>query len=150
MRHVLYITCFSVTFLHNTITSFQCWNFLNQLRVCRIQGWLLDLGLCYIQFTIMLVYNLKDFKTVTIALHRSQLPCSLRRRDHRFESRLQHVCLSLCLYVILSFVTWGLCDELMTHPKESYRVSHTIRETSERKPWPDLGWCTIGEEKNKQ
>jgi hypothetical protein len=32
------------------------------------------------------------------------------------------VCL-LCLYVVLSCVGRGLCDGLITHPEESYRVS---------------------------
>jgi hypothetical protein len=32
------------------------------------------------------------------------------------------VCL-LCLYVVLSCVGRGLCDELITRPEESYRVS---------------------------
>jgi hypothetical protein len=31
------------------------------------------------------------------------------------------VCL-LCLYVVLSCVGRGLCDGLITHPEESYRV----------------------------
>jgi hypothetical protein len=40
-----------------------------------------------------------------------------------FESRSSmDVCL-LCLYVVLSCVGRGLCDELITHPEESYRVS---------------------------
>jgi hypothetical protein len=29
----------------------------------------------------------------------------------------------LCLYVVLSCVGTGLCDELITRPEESYRVS---------------------------
>jgi hypothetical protein len=33
------------------------------------------------------------------------------------------VCL-LCLYVVLSGI--GLCDELITHPEESYRASNYV------------------------
>jgi hypothetical protein len=33
----------------------------------------------------------------------------------------------LCLYVVLFCVGRGLCDGLMTLPKESYRVSYFIR-----------------------
>jgi uncharacterized Fe-S cluster-containing radical SAM superfamily protein len=37
----------------------------------------------------------------------------------------------LCLYVVLSGVDRGLCDELITRRKESYRVSHKgYRRTS--------------------
>jgi hypothetical protein len=35
------------------------------------------------------------------------------------------VCL-LCLYVVLSCVGRGLCDELITGPEESYRVSNCM------------------------
>jgi hypothetical protein len=33
----------------------------------------------------------------------------------------------LCLYVVLSCVGRGLCDELITRPEESYRVSNPVR-----------------------
>jgi hypothetical protein len=46
--------------------------------------------------------------------------------DHGFECRSGHGCLSLCLYVVLSCVGRGLCDELITRPKESYHVSNKI------------------------
>jgi hypothetical protein len=36
-------------------------------------------------------------------------------------ARGMDVCL-LCLYVVLSCVGRGLCDGLITHPEESYRV----------------------------
>jgi hypothetical protein len=35
------------------------------------------------------------------------------------------VCL-LCLYVVLSCAGRGLCDELITRPEESYRVSNSV------------------------
>jgi hypothetical protein len=35
------------------------------------------------------------------------------------------VCL-LCLYVVLSCVGKGLCDELITHPEESYGASNCV------------------------
>jgi hypothetical protein len=58
----------------------------------------------------------------------------LRRRSrplgywhHRFESRSRHGCLSLCFcvcfFVVLSYVGTGLCDGLITRPRESYQVS---------------------------
>jgi hypothetical protein len=36
----------------------------------------------------------------------------------------------------LSRVGRGLCDGLITRPKEFYRVSNKIRETSKRRPYP--------------
>jgi hypothetical protein len=47
------------------------------------------------------------------------------------------------LCVVLSCVGRGLYNDLITRPKESYRVSDKTRETSERRPWPDQGWSTI-------
>jgi hypothetical protein len=38
-----------------------------------------------------------------------------------------NVCLSLSLYVVLSCVSRGLRDELITHPKESYLMSSKIK-----------------------
>jgi hypothetical protein len=37
----------------------------------------------------------------------------------------------------------GLCDELIIHPKASYHMSYKIRETSERRRWPDLSWSMV-------
>jgi hypothetical protein len=54
------------------------------------------------------------------------------------------VCL-LYLYVVLSCVGKGLCDKLISGPKEYYRVSNNIIETPERRSWPDQGWSAIGE-----
>jgi hypothetical protein len=34
-----------------------------------------------------------------------------------------HGCLYLCFYVVLSCVGRGICDRLITRPKESYQVS---------------------------
>jgi hypothetical protein len=39
-----------------------------------------------------------------------------------FESRSYHGRLSLSFCVVLSYIGRGLCDGLITHPKESYRV----------------------------
>jgi hypothetical protein len=73
-------------------------------------------------------------------MSRSRWPRGLRRRswllgywDYGFESRY----LSLCLYVVFSCVGRGLCDELITRPKEAYQVSTNITETSQMIPWPD-------------
>jgi hypothetical protein len=56
----------------------------------------------------------------------SHWPRGLRRTswllgcwERGFESRLGLGCLSLCIYVALSCVGRGLCDELITHPEES-------------------------------
>ena len=42
----------------------------------------------------------------------------------------------------------GVCDGLITHPEESYRLSYVVchQETSSRrrKPWPALGCSAIG------
>jgi hypothetical protein len=61
---------------------------------------------------------------------RSRWPRSLTRRfwqlgywDRGFQFRLGHGCLSLCFYVVLSCAGRGLCDGLITRPKESYQVS---------------------------
>jgi hypothetical protein len=62
-----------------------------------------------------------------------------------FESGLVLGCLSLCLYVMLSCVVRGLCDELITRPKVSYHVSNKIRENSKRIPWPHLLWSATVE-----
>jgi hypothetical protein len=60
---------------------------------------------------------------------RSQWPRSLRLRfaavgcwDRGFQSRSAHG----CLYVVLSCVGRGLCDELITRPDDSYRVSNCV------------------------
>jgi hypothetical protein len=57
--------------------------------------------------------------------------------DHGFESSSRHGCLFLCLYVVLSCVGRGLCDELITRLKKSYHVSNKIRETSNIRSWLD-------------
>jgi hypothetical protein len=48
----------------------------------------------------------------------------------------------------------GLCDRLITHPEESYRLWHVIMcglETSVmRWPWPMLGCCTRGKKNIKE
>jgi hypothetical protein len=46
--------------------------------------------------------------------------------DHGFEYSLRHGCLSSYFCVVLSCVGRGLCEVLITHPKESYRVSKQI------------------------
>jgi hypothetical protein len=49
--------------------------------------------------------------------------------DRGFESRWgMDVC--FCLYVVLSCVGRGLCDGLITRPKESHQVSKIDYETS--------------------
>jgi hypothetical protein len=53
--------------------------------------------------------------------------------------------MSLCLYVVLSCAGRGLCDELITRPKDSCHASNKIRETLKRRSWPDPGWSAIGE-----
>jgi hypothetical protein len=68
----------------------------------------------------------------TNILCQSRWLCGLRRRsrllgywDRGFEYRSRYGCSSLCLlvYVVLSCVGTGLCDGLITCPKESYQVS---------------------------
>jgi hypothetical protein len=64
---------------------------------------------------------------------RSRWPLGLRRRSSAawlLESRVRialrtwmFVC---CVYVVLSGVGRGLCDGLITHPEESYRVSNCM------------------------
>jgi hypothetical protein len=55
-------------------------------------------------------------------------------------ARGMDVCL-LCLYVVLSCVGRGLCDDLITRPAESYRVSCmcVITETPKRGPMFQVG-----------
>jgi hypothetical protein len=67
---------------------------------------------------------------------RSRWPHGLRRRswplgywDHGFKSHLRHGRSSLCFCVLLSCVGRGLCDGLITRPKESYQVSLQDYET---------------------
>jgi hypothetical protein len=55
-----------------------------------------------------------------------------------------HGSLPLCLYVVLSCVGRGLCDELITGPKESYHILSKITETLKRRPSADPGWSAIG------
>jgi hypothetical protein len=93
-------------------------------------------------------YYLHD---VTTTVCWFQSPRGLRSRswllgcwDRGFESRSEHGCLSLCLYAVFC-VGGGLCDELITRPKESYHVSNKIRETSKMRPWRDPGWSAVGE-----
>jgi hypothetical protein len=58
--------------------------------------------------------------------------------------------LFLCLYVLLSCVGSGFCDQLITLPKESYHVSNNIIETKKRRPWPDPGWSATEEKRNEK
>jgi hypothetical protein len=83
----------------------------------------------------------------------SRLPRCLRRRswpfgcwDRGFESRLRHGCLLLSSCVVLSRVGIGLCDRLITRPKEFYHVSSKITETSKRRPLPDPWWTAVGKQ----
>jgi hypothetical protein len=50
-------------------------------------------------------------------------PWSLGRWDYGFESRSRHGCLSSSFCVVLFCTGRGLCDRLISRPKESYRVS---------------------------
>jgi hypothetical protein len=61
---------------------------------------------------------------------RFQWPHSLKRRpwwlecwDRGFESSLRHGCLFSPFCAVLSCVDKGLCDGLITRPKESFQVS---------------------------
>jgi hypothetical protein len=47
----------------------------------------------------------------------------LRYWDHGFESRSKLGCLSSCFCVVLFCIGRSLCDVLIAHPEESYRVS---------------------------
>jgi hypothetical protein len=74
--------------------------------------------------------------SITTFCGRSRWPLGLRRRswplacwNRGFESRPRHGCLSLWLYVTLSCVCRGLCDELIPRPKEYYTVSNKIHKT---------------------
>jgi hypothetical protein len=50
----------------------------------------------------------------------------------------------LGVYVLLSCVGRGLCDGLITHPEESYRVSNcVIKKRLSRRLRPDLGCRAI-------
>ena len=60
-------------------------------------------------------------------MHRSRWPCGLRRSslaalllDRRFEYRSEKGC--PCLLFVVSCSGSGLCDELITHSEESYRL----------------------------
>jgi hypothetical protein len=57
-------------------------------------------------------------------------PWSLGRWDHGFESGLRHGCLSSSFCFVLSCVGRGLCDQLITRPKESYQLSEIEHEIS--------------------
>jgi hypothetical protein len=58
----------------------------------------------------------------------SRWPRGPRRSwDRGLESRFGHRCLSLCLYVVLSYVGRGLCDKLIARPNESYHVSNKLK-----------------------
>jgi hypothetical protein len=53
-------------------------------------------------------------------------PCGLRPLgywDREFEARSRNRCLSLCFCVVLFCVGRGLCNALITSPKEFYQVS---------------------------
>jgi hypothetical protein len=69
----------------------------------------------------------QNINNLKVVLCRSRWPRGLRCRswplgywDRGFQSRLEHGCLCFC--VVLSCVDTGLCDGLITRPKESYRV----------------------------
>jgi hypothetical protein len=70
---------------------------------------------------------------------RARWPHGLRRMswplgcwDRRFEFCWGAWILSLCLYILLSYVGRDLCDELIPHPKEFYPVSNKIQSPNER------------------
>jgi hypothetical protein len=50
-------------------------------------------------------------------------------------SRGMDVCVS-CLYIVLTCVGRGLCEELITRPKESCRVSNTTKKPKMRGQGP--------------
>jgi len=55
--------------------------------------------------------------------------------------------LGLCLYVVLSCVGRGLCEELILHPKESYPMSDKIQKPrkgiGKRGTRKEIGQCLI-------
>jgi hypothetical protein len=94
----------------------------------------------------------KKKKNLLVLVRRSPWPRGPRRWswplgywDRVFESRSGHGCLSLCFCVVLSCVGRGLCDGLITRPKESYLASKSmIKKPQRRRPIPDLGCRAIG------
>jgi hypothetical protein len=90
-------------------------------------------GVLYYKVTIFDVILMSDFWL--------RWPRNLRRwswplgcRDQGCKSCSGRGCLSLCLYVVLSFVSRGLCDRLITRPKESYHKSRDIKKPTEGRP----------------
>jgi hypothetical protein len=101
---------------------------------------------------VSLLCLIKCIKIVLIS--RSRWPRGLRRRSAaawllraqvRIPLRAWMFCL-LCLYVVLSCVSRGLCNGLITRPEESYRVSNCVRlrNLKKRRPRTDLGCSAIG------
>jgi hypothetical protein len=86
---------------------------------------------CDIVATILpFILSVAQLCSLLLKFCRSHWPRGLRRRssplgywDRWFESRSGHGSLFLCLYVVLSCVGRGLCNKLITRPKEFYRVS---------------------------
>jgi hypothetical protein len=105
---------------------------------------------CKLYFTIFAVIANKGVGLLTL-LSRYQWPLGLRRRsrslgrcDRGFESRLKNGFLSSSFCVALSSVGRGLCDGLITRPKESYRMSKIILRNPQRGRMFELG--TTGNE----
>jgi hypothetical protein len=71
------------------------------------------------------------------------LPCSHTDVDRRFRGVccLHHEVDHSSLYVMLSCVGRGLCDELITRPEETYRASNCIcdHRNPEKGPYVPAG-----------
>ena len=86
---------------------------------------------------------------------RSQWPCGLRRRSAAARLLRSWVWIPLGAWIFVCCVLSGrgLCDELITHPEESYRMWCVIvcdLETSRMtRPWPALDRSAT-EKKNKK
>jgi len=102
------------------------------------------------------IINRVIVKTMCDSMSRSQWPCGLRRRSTaarllRLWVRIPPGGMEVCLLWLLCVLSGrGICDELIAHPEESYRLWSVVvcdLETSwMRRPCP-TGGCRA---KNKQ
>ena len=85
-------------------------------------------------------------KTVSCRVNRTA--CGRSSADCRFETCWKGWIFVGCDCCVLSS---SLCDELITHPEESYRlwcvVVCDLEATRMRRPWPTGGCCATGEKK---
>jgi hypothetical protein len=111
----------------------------------------------FVPFHLFFLFPLIKFLLFTFLQHRSSIPVPRGLRCISASGRLlrlwvrippgawMYVCFECCV-----LPGTGLCDELITHPEESYRLWCVVvcdLETSwMRRPWPNGGCCTRKEQ----